>query len=208
MALKAGTENKRQVALAIVLFIIVLGAGVFEIKTYLFPATPPPPALRPAPVAAVKPAAQKSNPASGNGPEAQKLSSNLDPTLYFEKLLRTEQVEYSGSGRNIFSADSAPIVKIPEPIRNARPNGPAVDASQPQIPEKPKAPPIDMKYFGYVVGKDKTIRGYFLRGEEIYAAKNGDIVDHRFKIGQILPGNAQVTDLGYNNTQVLPLTAN
>jgi hypothetical protein len=203
MALALGTENKRQVILATVLFAVVLGGAGYEIYNYFSgPSTP----AAPAP-SAQRTAAPAANAVAGSDQEAQKLSNaGIDPTLHFEKLAQSEDVEYSGNGRNIFSADSAPVA-IPQPVKGPRANAAAANAAPP-VPEAPKPPPIDLKYFGYSQDdKTKTLKAFFLHGDDIFMARIGDIVDHRYKVDAIHPLSVQVTDLAYNNTQTLSMTS-
>jgi hypothetical protein len=197
MAMQLGIENKRQVYLVIVLFAIILGLGGWRL--YKMMAGPAP---VPVPVASHPAAAATS---TEPAPNAEKLTNaGIDPTLHFGKLAQSEDVHYAGTGRNIFSADSAPVV-IEPPIKSARAGAPAVTV--PAVATPPRPPSIDLKYFGYSQAPDKSLQAFFTHGDTIFMAKVGEIVDHRYKVGAIKPGSVQVTDMAYNNTQTLPLTA-
>jgi hypothetical protein len=201
MAIPLGTENKRQVILVFVLFAFIFAYGGWLLYQKL---SEPPTRVNHVPVQA------KNVPVVGNGSqaegtEAQKLSNDdLDPSLHFDKLAQSEDVEYAGTGRNIFSAESAPAL-IPTPLKSARngsaPNVPAL------APGPPRPPDIDLKYFGYSEDKNKVLKAFFVHGDDIFMARTGEIVDHRYKVDAIRPLSVDVTDLAYNNTQTLTMSA-
>lgn len=210
MTMRLGTESKGQVVVVVVMFSII---AVFGGKQIYDSISGPPAPARPSASAqpAQRPRAQStSHPtlastSAASGPEAQKLNdTGLDTSLHLNKLTQIEQFEYRGTGRNIFSAESAQPV-IETPLKSAREN--LVAAVQPAVELPPKPPVIDLKYYGHSQAGDKSMRAFFLHGDDIFLARTGDIVIHRYKIGTILPGSAQVTDLGYNNTQTLPIVA-
>jgi hypothetical protein len=200
MALALGLENKRNVVLVIALFVVLIGVVV-----YVFFSGPSAPSAS-APVQTTAPASDAApNKTPAAGPSAQKLSNaGIDPALHFDKLAASEDVRYEGTGRNIFSAESAPV-PIPQPLSNGR-NQAKVPLPPPGPPPPPRPPDIDIKYFGYEQNKDKTFRAFFVHGDDVFIARTGEIVDHRYKVGAIHALNVEVTDLSYNNTQTIALT--
>jgi hypothetical protein len=205
MALRLDSGNKNQVMLVGAVVAILFGAMIYVIYDNFFSSPPP----RPHPVMqSATPAKPAHAGSSADGPEAKKLNGpNIDPALHLTELAMSEDVEYAGTGRNIFSADSAPMTPIPTPLIGARGNDVATVAP-PLQPTKPTPPSINLKYFGYTQDHNKIIAAYFVRGDDVFIAKTGDIIDHQYKVGTIQPANAEVTDLNYNNTQSLPYIPN
>jgi hypothetical protein len=131
-------------------------------------------------------------------------SSSLDPTLNETAMLRTESLVYSGSGRNIFSAISAPAMVIPSNVPRARP-GVTLPVMPPMPVGPPPPPPINLKYFGTAVRLNGKRQAFLLQGEDVYLASEGDIVARKYRIVTIGTTNIQVEDLVNKDTQTLPL---
>lgn len=213
MALKVGTENRRNVIIVVVLLCVLVYLGVSQL---MGPSTPAPVvkpaqpvAVQQAPQAAATPGTQTtvrfSNPGPGGaaGPEARLVANaGLDPALHLEKLALSESIEYAGRGRNIFSAEAAPAV-IETALANPRPGPVAPPVYTP--PPVPQAPAIDLKYFGYSASKSGTREAFLVHGDDIFQAAAGEIVSHRYKVVAVDVHSVQITDMNYNNTQTLPL---
>ena len=213
MALTMGNTSKGKLALVGGLIAIAVGGVGYELYNQM--STPSRPPVTPSAPAAAKPNAgtkatsgQNSQNQVSGGEEAQELTNpGIDPAIHFDVLAQSEDVEYAGTGRNIFSAESAPV-RIEQPIKNARlvPGTTSVAAIAP--PPPPQPPAIDLKYFGYSQSKDKSMVAFFVHGDNIFMATTGQIVDHRYKVGSIRPTTVEVTDMSYNNKQTLPLSGN
>ncbi len=132
--------------------------------------------------------------------------SRLDPTLHPEGMLLAESLVYSGSGRNIFLAPGAAqqqaAVKIPKPIASPRFVPPTSANTGP-----PPLPPIELRFFGTATRADGKRQAFFLRGDDVLIASQGDVVGRRYRVGAIATSSVEVTDLTNNNTQRLPMSA-
>lgn len=130
-------------------------------------------------------------------------SAELDPTLRMGPMLVTEGLVYTGSGRNIFSGTSVPVA-LPKPIAPVRPKGSVTPVVlQPMGPPPP--PPIDLKFFGTATSGNGTRRAFLLRGEDVFLASSGDVVQRRYKVISIAANSIVVEDMANNNRQTLPL---
>jgi hypothetical protein len=133
-------------------------------------------------------------------------SSSLDPTLDESAMLRTENLVYSGSGRNIFSASYTPVA-MPTNVPKARP-GPVQPVAPPPPVGPPPPPPINLKFFGTAVRANGLKQAFLLNGEDVYLAGVGDIVARKYKILSIDANSIRVEDLQNSNMQMLPLQLN
>jgi hypothetical protein len=115
----------------------------------------------------------------------------------------TEALAYSGSGRNIFSANSVPV-DIPKPIAPVRPK-PGPPPPPPPPPGPPPPPPIDLKFFGTATGADGKREAFLLHGDDVFLASDGDIVQRKYKVISISANSILVEDMANNNRQTLPL---
>jgi hypothetical protein len=194
--MKMGAEDKKKLRILVGVGVLALGAVV-----YMYTQLSTPDAPRPATTTVTAPAV-RTQPKAGVAKNVGTAATRLDPTLHMKAMLVTESLVYSGSGRNIFSANSAPVVIIPKAIASARPKGPIVPTG-PIGPPPP--PPIDLKFFGTATSSKGVRRAFLLHGEDVFLASPGDIVQRRYKVGTISANAIVVEDLTDNNTQTLPL---
>jgi len=141
--------------------------------------------------------------------------SGVDPTLHLDLLAKLKTVPADAGARSLFEIGAAPPVEVAavkEPAKIAIVH-PVVGPQLPPpavVPPEPKAPPIPLKFYGFV-NKSKVgdKRAFFLDGEDIVIAAEGDMIKKRYKIVRIGVNSAVVEDTQFktNNQQTLPLEA-
>lgn len=184
--MKIGTENKTKTILALVLAVI---AVVLVVRTF-----------RGGGEDTAAPATGTAQHGNAKGYKAHALlARSLDPSLRFDLLKASEDVTYKGTGRNIFRSE-APPPPIPTPIDSGL-------IKDPGPPPPPPPPPIDLKFYGYAGPKGGNRQVFLLRGEDIFLAREGQIIDRRYKILHIGTNSVEIQDVLTNHTETKPLTA-
>jgi hypothetical protein len=73
-------------------------------------------------------------------------------------------------------------------------------------PPKPPPPPIPLKFYGYAnTRKIGPKKAFFVEGEEIHIAGEGEMIKNRYKVVRIGVNSADVEDTNNKNKQTLPL---
>lgn len=139
----------------------------------------------------------------------------IDPTLRLDLLAKLQTVNVQGSHRSIFDFGQPPAPK-PDPVKEAAakppvpnpivPVKPAETEQANAEPAKPAAPPIPLKFYGYVspAGTPQK-RAFFMEGEEIHVVHEGDLVKKRYKVVRIGVNSVVMEDTQFGSQQTLPL---
>jgi len=141
-------------------------------------------------------------------------TASIDPTLRLDLIAKLKTVDAEAGTRSLFEIGTPPPAETktlePGPIRPAQPFVGPVQPAAPAPPVEPKAPPIPLRFYGFV-NKTKVgdKRAFFLDGEDIVIAAEGDMIKKRYKIVRIGVNSAVVEDTEFksNNQQTLPLEA-
>jgi hypothetical protein len=200
--MRIGTEDKKKLAILLVVGTLGIGSIVYIYSSLMGSDTPTPAA---APVVTAKPAApavKAAKPSSGVAANVGTTSAELDPTLKMNPMLVTESLVYSGSGRNIFSTASMPV--IPNPVASVRPKATPPPVYTPP-PGPPPPPPIDLKFFGTATSANGKRQAFLLKGDDVFLASDGDVVQRRYKVITVAANSVLVEDMVTNNRQTLPL---
>jgi len=131
-------------------------------------------------------------------------------------LARLQQVKFTGGMRSLFEFSQAPPPPAPKaPEAKILPKMAARKFIGPMPPPppppptpvvKPQAPPIPLRFFGYVTAsRGGSRRAFFLEGEDIHVAAEGELVKKRYKLVRIGVNSVIMEDTQFEGQQTLPL---
>ncbi len=137
--------------------------------------------------------------------------TQVDPTLRLDLLARLQNAKFEGDMRSLFEFSQAALPPIKEPKQihpgPVRAFGPQ-PLPPPQVYVPPPPPAIPLKFYGFVNPLRPDVKSaFFLDGEDIIVASEGQTIRNRYRIIRIGVNSAVVEDLQYKNQQPLPLVA-
>jgi hypothetical protein len=194
LTVKIGAENKKQLRIMLVLLAILLLVGIYNFVDFGTSS-----ASSPAPASSTQ-VAQSAKKAGA----PQLSDSTLDPRLHVHELAVSQNVKYQEGGRNIFRMEEVKIPQMQGSARQITEMGPPMP---PTPTPTPPPPPIPLKFFGIASKAGEPKRALLADGEDVFVAKEGDIVDRHYKVNKIGVNSVEILDVLNNNVQTIPLTA-
>lgn len=187
----------------------------------------------PSPPAAEEPRPARQLPAAGRGiaefrpslkpagTEHRPDPMKVDPTLRLDLLAKLQNVSVEGGMRTLFdfstpppAAPAKPDPKIElKPVKDNKKSAETAKAESAQgkaaEPAKPPPPPIPLKFYGFsspkASGGGTEKRAFFLEGDEIHVAGEGELIKRRYKVVRIGINSAIVEDIEHKHQQTLAL---
>ena len=136
---------------------------------------------------------------------------DVDPVLRLGLLERLQRVKPIVSGRNVFEASAGPGgamqaggVPVRQIIPKPLPMPP--NLAQAAAAMAPRAN-IPLKYYGFARPEDRQEKssGFFLDGENVVVAAEGQLIQQRYLVVQLTPNSAQLEDTQIKMGQTLPV---
>jgi len=188
-----GAENKKQVRWMIALLAIALLVGIYNFVDFgTSSANSPSPASTSAGNQQKKPALTET---LENG--------TLDPRLRLDILAASQSKKYEAGGRNIFRMEEVKKIET----MSANPRGPMGPDPLPTPPPPPPPAPIPLKFYGFASKPTEPKKIFLFDEGEVFVARQGDIVERKYKVIQINNTSVVIEDVLTNNKQTIPLIA-
>jgi len=200
---KLGFENKKQTTWAIVLGVIALLVGAYELIPLIGGSSSSDSSAQAASPIVPRPATSKSGTKASAKAGKKSEGENLDPTLRLDLLASSEKTQYEGAGRNIFVSQREDV-EIPKPVAP-----PVVDNSPPEYvePKPTPPPPIPLKFYGFASAPGEPKKIFLKNGDDVFVAGEGEIVDRRYKVIRISTSSVEIQDMVYSGPpQMIALT--
>lgn len=189
--MKIGAENKKALRWMIALLSIALLVGIYDF-------------VGSGSSSAAPPASTTTTAAPKKTTLTQPDDNSLDPRFRWDILMASQNKKYE-AGRNIFRMEEVPLAKMEG---SARPTLSPMGPDQAPTPTPtPPLPPIPLKFYGFANKPNEPKRIFLADQDEVFVAKQGDIVERKYKVVQINNASVIIEDMLYNNRQPIPLTA-
>lgn len=200
--MQLGTENKKKVIWASVLGAVAVLVVAYQLIPSSSTSASSPIASTGAPLSQT--ASHPTHSPRHTGTVKKDRPQSLDPTLHLAELAAAEKITYEGSGRNIFVSQADPV--IPTPLGSGAPDHPKKEDKTWTPPPTPPPTPIPLKFFGFASGPGEPRKIFLSKGDDVFIAGEGEIVDRRYKVLRITPTSVQMQDVvGSGPPQTLPL---